>query len=100
MHQPRWQLDQDWRQWGTKEVDSFEIDFGDGTDRICCWIGSGGEKEGVDEDNALVSGLSNLVSAGAVYQEGREEGRRKWQPTPVFLTVESSGQRSLVGCCP
>ena len=25
--------------------------------------------------------------------------RRKWQPTPVFLTGESHGQRSLVGCC-
>ena len=24
--------------------------------------------------------------------------RRKWQPTPVFLPGESSGQRSLVGC--
>ena len=27
-------------------------------------------------------------------------GRRKWQPTPVFLPGESQGQRSLVGCCP
>ena len=25
--------------------------------------------------------------------------RRKWQPTPVFLSRESCGQRSLVGCC-
>ena len=24
--------------------------------------------------------------------------RRKWQPTPVFLTGEFHGQRSLVGC--
>ena len=24
--------------------------------------------------------------------------RRKWQPTPVFLPVESGGQGSLVGC--
>ena len=24
--------------------------------------------------------------------------RRKWQPTPVFLSGESQGQRSLVGC--
>ena len=24
--------------------------------------------------------------------------RNKWQPTPVFLTGESQGQRSLVGC--
>ena len=26
-------------------------------------------------------------------------GRRKWQPTPVFLPRESCGQRNLVGCC-
>ena len=26
--------------------------------------------------------------------------RRKWHPTPVFLPVESYGQRSLVGCSP
>ena len=25
-------------------------------------------------------------------------GRRKWQPTPVFLPGESHGQGSLVGC--
>ena len=27
-------------------------------------------------------------------------GRRKWQPTPVFLPGESYGRRSLVGCSP
>ena len=26
-----------------------------------------------------------------------ESGRRKWQPTPVFLSGKSYGQRSLVG---
>ena len=26
-------------------------------------------------------------------------GRRKWQPTPVFLPAESQGRGSLVGCC-
>ena len=25
-------------------------------------------------------------------------GRRKWQPTPVFLPGESQGHRSLVSC--
>ena len=25
---------------------------------------------------------------------------RKWQPTPVFLTGKSHGQRSLAGCSP
>ena len=28
---------------------------------------------------------------------GKIPGRRKWQPTPVFLLGESHGQRSLVG---
>ena len=27
-------------------------------------------------------------------------GRRKWQPTPVFLPGKVHGQRSLVGCSP
>ena len=29
----------------------------------------------------------------------RKQWRRKWQPTPVFLSGESQGQRSLGGCC-
>ena len=28
-----------------------------------------------------------------------DDWRRKWQPTPVFLTGESQGWRSLVGYC-
>ena len=31
---------------------------------------------------------------------GKIPGRRKWQPTPVFLLGESHGQRSLVGYSP
>ena len=31
---------------------------------------------------------------------GKIPWRRKWQPTPVFLYVESHGQRSLVGYSP
>ena len=27
-------------------------------------------------------------------------GRRKWQPTPVFLPGKVHGRRSLVGCSP
>ena len=30
----------------------------------------------------------------------KRKGRRKWQPTPVFLPGESRGQGSLVGYCP
>ena len=28
----------------------------------------------------------------------RKNGRRKWQPTPVFLPGKIHGQRNLVGC--
>ena len=31
---------------------------------------------------------------------GKIPGRRKWQPTPIFLPGELHGQRSLVGCRP
>ena len=31
---------------------------------------------------------------------GKIPGRRKWQPTPVFLPGKSHGQRSLVDCSP
>ena len=31
---------------------------------------------------------------------GKIPWRRKWQPTPVFLSAESHGQRSLVGYSP
>ena len=30
---------------------------------------------------------------------GKIPWRRKWQPTPVSLSGEFHGQRSLVGCC-
>ena len=30
----------------------------------------------------------------------RSLGRKKWQPTPLFLPGESHGQRSLVDCNP
>ena len=33
-------------------------------------------------------------------QLGKIPGRRKWQPTPVFLPGESHGQRSLAGYSP
>ena len=31
---------------------------------------------------------------------GKIPWRRKWLPTPVFLSGESHGQKSLVGCSP
>ena len=45
------------------------------------------ESLGVRHDRATSLSLFTLM-----------HGRRKWQPTPVFLPGESQGQGSLVGC--
>ena len=42
----------------------------------------------------------DMRDAGVSPGLGRSPGRRKWQPTPGFLTIESHGQRSLVGYSP
>ena len=44
-------------------------------------------------DNAGDVGDSDLIPGSE-----RSPGRRAWQPTLVFLSGESQGQRSLVGC--
>ena len=40
----------------------------------------------------------NAGDQGSIPGLGRFPWRRKWQPTPVFLSGESQGWRSLVGC--
>ena len=45
-----------------------------------------------EEDLGLIPGFNLWV--------GKIPWRRKWQPTPVFLTGESHGQRTLVGYSP
>ena len=42
----------------------------------------------------------NAGDEGLIPGSGRSPGKRKWQPTPVFLPVESHGQRSLAGYGP
>ena len=44
------------------------------------------------EGDAGVNGISPLV--------GKIPWSSKWQPTPVFLPVESHGQRNLADCSP
>ena len=39
---------------------------------------------------------ANARDAGSIPGSGRSPWRRKWQPTPVFLSGKSHGQRSLV----
>ena len=38
---------------------------------------------------------ANAGDAGLILGSGRRDGRRKWQPMPVFLPGEFHGQRSL-----
>ena len=43
---------------------------------------------------------ANVGNAGLILGGGKTPWRRKWQPTPVFLTGKFHGQRSLVGYSP
>ena len=47
----------------------------------------------------MVESTCNTVGTGEVPESGRYWWRQ-WQPTPVFLSGESHGQRSLVGYSP
>ena len=55
---------------------------------------------------SLPSGSEGKASAynagdlGSIPGLGRSPGRRKWQPTPVFLPGKSHGRRNLVGYSP
>ena len=48
---------------------------------------------GGSDDKASVYSVGDL---GSIPGSERFPGRRKWQPTPVFLPRKSHGQRSLV----
>ena len=48
----------------------------------------------------LPANAGDLRDLGLTPGSGRSPGRRKWQPTPVFLPGEPRGQRSLVGYSP
>ena len=41
-----------------------------------------------------------IITKFRIFVTSTVMGRRKWQPTPVFLPGESRGWRSLVGCSP
>ena len=43
---------------------------------------------------------ANAGDAGSNPGSGGFPGRRKWQPTPLFVPGKSHGQRSLVGYSP
>ena len=48
----------------------------------------------------LPANTGDLRDMGSIPQSGRIPCRRAWQPTPVFLSGESHGQRSLVSYNP
>ena len=51
-------------------------------------------------DGAVVKNLPAMQEMGVQSLDQDDPRRRKWQPTPVFLSGESHGQRSLAGCSP
>ena len=44
--------------------------------------------------------LGSIPGLGNPTWVGKIPWKREWQPTPVFLTIEFHGQRSLVGYSP
>ena len=50
--------------------------------------------------NSSPANAGDTRDAGLIPGLGRSPCRRKWQPTPVFLTEKSHGQRNLAGCGP
>ena len=54
---------------------------------------------GFPDDSMVKNSPSNAGDAGSIPKLGTSLGR-KWQPTPIFLSGKSHGQRSLVGCSP
>ena len=53
----------------------------------------------MEEPGGLQSMGSLTVTSQSLCDFTFMHGRRKWQPTLVFLIGESQGRRSLVGCC-
>ena len=55
----------------------------------------------LDEPGGLPGGsVESPANAGDFPCVRKMSWRRKWQPTPIFLSGEFHGQRSVVGYCP
>ena len=48
----------------------------------------------------LPTNAGDTGNTGSIPGSGRSPGRRRWQPTPVFLPGDSHAQRSLTGYSP
>ena len=71
-----------------------------------------------DSVDSALNSITSITNASVLLNTGKSRGkesacqcrgykrcrfspwRRKWQPSPVFLSGKSHGQRSLVGCSP
>ena len=74
---------------------------------ITCYLGRvqpilslGRFQLGLSLSSSLSLFLNWSMRKTRVQSLGREDLRRKWQPTPVFLPGKSHGQRNLVGYSP
>ena len=56
--------------------------------------GSGGK------ESACQSRRHKVLMSGLIPGSGRSPWKKAWQPTPVFLSGESHGQRDLAGHSP
>ena len=55
---------------------------------------------GFPDGSEVKASACNVGDLGLIPGSERSLGERKWRPTPVFLTGEFRGQRSLVGSSP
>ena len=55
---------------------------------------------GFSGDSVVKNLPANAGDMGSIPESGRFPWRRKWQPTPVFWSGKSHGQRSLAGYSP
>ena len=78
---------------GTKHHRQAHWSRKDAGDRQCAIVAS--------QVTLVVENLpANARDMGSIPRLGKAPGKRKWQPTPVFLPGESHGQRILVGYSP
>ena len=61
------------------------------------WLGISEGFLGGSVIKKLPANAGDTGDAGLIPGSGRSPGAGAWQPTPIFLSVESHGQRSLVG---
>ena len=72
----------------------YRLEVGGGRERETPYWHSWSSSPFIDQ---LVKNLPAMQETRVQFLGWKIPWRRKWQPTPVFLSVESHGQRSLAG---